>query len=206
MKGKFAFDLLDRHSNSLRNETRKSFRKEMRTVKEGFRLIDSLWWELDRLPKSHIRNVKLALLCRFTNHLFSQTALAERGLILDAINCARSATETTAFYWLVCISPESASKYDSEKSPRPVEIRRELERLGVDILELRDRYDQESTVSHVGNRTDNWQIDWNTSPDGLLMIGGGSSPQLQSIILSQVFHSAWRFFLHDPLFEIVEKN
>lgn len=206
MKGKFAFELLERHSNLLRNEARKSFRAEIRTVKEGFRLIDILWWELDKLPKSHIRNVKLALLCRFANHLLSQTFLAERGLILDSINCARSATETTAFYWLVCISPESASKYDAETSPRPVEIRRELERLGVDVLELRDRYSQESTVSHVGNRTDNWQIDWNSNPDGLLMIGGGSSSQLQSIILNQVFHSVMRFILHDPLFEVTEEN
>ncbi len=206
MKGKYGFDLLNRHSNSLMVETRKQFKEEVKMVKEAFRLLDSLREPINDLPKGHLRNVKLSLLTRFTNHLFAQTIMAERGLILDAINCARSATETTAFYWLVCVAPENAEKYDATHSPRPVEIRKELERLGVNVDDLRDQYQQESTASHVGNPTDNWQIDWLNDKDGLLMVGGGSSPELQSILLKQVLISAMRFFMHDPLFEIVESS
>lgn len=206
MKGKYDFDLLNRHSNSLALESRRTFKREVIHVKEAFRLIDRLWAPINELPKGHLRNVKLALLARFTNHLFSQTILTERGLILDAINCARSVTETTAFYWLVCVAPEFATKYDAEKSPRPVEIRKELENLGIDIEELKDRYGSESTASHVGNPTDSWQIDWRNEKDGLLMVGGGRSPELQRILLSQVFFSALQFFKHDPLFEIVQTD
>lgn len=177
----------------------------MKTAKEAFRLIDSLWWPINDQPRGHIRNVKLALLTRFTNHLYAQTILTERGLVLDAINCARSATETTAFYWLVCVSPESAQHYDANESPRPIEIRKELEKRGVDISELRDRYRDESTAAHVGNPTDNWQIDWQNEKDGMLMVGGGPNPKLQSILLEQVFFSALTFFKHDPLYEIREK-
>ncbi len=205
MKGKYGFDLLNRHSNHLMQESRRNYKKEMKTVKEAFRRLDSLRVTIDDLPKGHLRNVKLALLTRFTNHLFATTFLAERGLILDAINSVRSATETTAFYWLVCVAPENAKKYDEPESPRPVEIRKKLEELGVCVEELRDRYKYESIASHVGNPTDNWQIDWQNDKDGLLLVGGGSSPHLQSILLKQVFFSALLFFKHDPLFEIVEQ-
>lgn len=206
MKGKYQYDLLHRHSNALAISTRQKLKKEMRTAKEGFRLIDSLWWPINDLPRGHLRNVRLALLTRFTNHLFAQTILTERGLILDAINSARSATETTAFYWLVCVAPENAPQYDAQESPRPVEIRKELERRGIDISELRDRYQQESTAAHVGNPTDKWQMEWQNDKDGLLMVGGGPNLQLQSILLEQVFFSALTYFKHDPLYDVPEQT
>jgi antitoxin component HigA of HigAB toxin-antitoxin module len=187
MKGKYNFDLLVRHSNSLSLESRRIFKNEMKMVREGFRLLDSLWAGIHETQKGHYRNVRLALLARFTNHLLSQTTLAERGLLLDAINAARSATETTAFYWLICVSPDDAAKYDAEISPRPVEVRRDLEKRGVDVSDLREKYGLESTASHVGNRTDNWQINWISENNGLLMIGGGMVPDLQRILLKQVF-------------------
>lgn len=205
MKGKYQYNLLNRHSNALTIDTRKKLKKEMKTAKEAFRLIDSLWSPINDLPRGHLRNVKLALVARFTNHIFAQTILTERGLILDALNCARSATETTAFYWLVCVAPETAQQYDASESPRPVEIRKGLERRGIDISELRDRYQHESTAAHVGNPTDNWQIDWQNDKDGLLMVGGGPNLALQSILLEQVFFSAVTFFKHDPLYEISEQ-
>jgi hypothetical protein len=202
MKGKYLYELLVRHSNVVSLDSRKNFKNEIRTVKEAFRLLDSLRVSLDDLPKGHNRNVRLALLTRFTNHLFSQVILTERGLILDAINCARSATETTAFYWLVCLAPDKASEYDQDKSPRPVEVRKELEKLGVDVEDLKQRYQSESTAAHVGNPTDNWQINWLNDKDGLLLVGGGSNPKMQQLLLERVFFSALTFFKYDPLFDI----
>ena len=127
-------------------------------------------------------------------------------MILDAINSARSATETTAFYWLVCVDSENAKKYDAQSSPRPVEIRKTLEALGIDVSDLRGEYQAQSTASHVGNPTDNWQIDWKNEKDGLLMIGGGKSLDLQRMLLHDAWKSVLQFVKHDPSFDIVPKE
>ena len=158
MTGRYNFDLLLKHSNETALQTRRSMKPEMASVRESFAFLAKHFDRIERQPKSHIRNVKMALTGRFTNHLFSHFLLCERGVILDSINCVRSATEVTAFYWLVCRDPSSAGLYDAETSPRPVEIRKRLEKLGIDVDELREQYGFESLVSHVGNKYDNLQI------------------------------------------------
>ena len=195
---RYNFDLLYRHSNELALSTRRAFKKEVATVKASFGFLAQHFDRLERQPKSHARNVKMALTARFTNHLFAHVLLAERGLLLDAANCARSATETTAFYWLVCKDASAAGLYDAQESPRPVAIRKRLEDLGVDVGELREIYGYESAVSHVGNRYDNIQITWEKEWTGKLHIGGGGDPNVRRVMLNELPRYIAMFAMHDP--------
>jgi len=145
----------------------------------------------------------MALTARFINHLFSYVQLIERGLYLDAANCARSATETTAFYWLVCCDPAASKLYDETDSPRPVEIRKRLEDLGIDVSELKDVYGVQSSVSHVGNKYDNIQIHWkDIGKDGRFFIGGGQNAQLQKDMLQLVSAYIVSFIKQDESYEV----
>ncbi|MFT6557074.1 MAG: hypothetical protein ACJAYR_000925 [Sneathiella sp.] len=197
-KGRYHFDLLYRHSNELSLETRRTFKNEVKSIKEAFGFLDQHLAELEKSPKNHHRNVKMALTARFLNHLFSYVILTERGLILDASNCGRSATETTAFYWLVCKDPSSSSLYDKEQSPRPIDVRKKLEAIGVDVSELRDKYGFESNIAHVGNKYDNLQISWEKQKSGSLHIGGGGDVNTRREYLQAVSHYIYMFVLHDP--------
>lgn len=196
--GRYNYDLLYRHSNELALSTRRAFKKEAVTVKVSFGFLAQHFERLERQPKSHARNVRMALTARFTNHLFAHVLLAERALLLDAVNCARSATETTAFYWLVCKDPSAAGLYDAPESPRPVEIRKRLEALGVDVRDLRDQYGFESAVTHVGNRYDNLQISWEQERTGKLLIGGGGDASVRRAMLNELPRYIALFAMHDP--------
>ena len=195
--GRYRFDLLCRHSNELSLSARQLFKQEFVGVKSGFDFLDQHFGRLESQPISHIRNVKMALTARFTNHLFSYVLLVERGLLLDAANCVRSATETLAFYWLVCKDSSTAVLYDAQESPRPVEIRKRLEILAVDVKELRDQYSFESAVAHVGNKYDNLQIDWEHEKTGKLLIGGGGNVNLRREMLRSVGRYIALFAKHD---------
>lgn len=203
---KYGYDLLLRHSNDLALHSRRNFKKEMTKVREVFLALSRHFAMLLEKPKSHSNNVKLALTTRFANHLFSAVQLIERGLLLDAATCLRSATETTAFYWLVDSDPASASLYDAEKSPRPVEIRKKLEALGIDISDLRERYGIESGVGHVGNRSDNLQIAWESNRDGVLLYGGGAQPGSQKLMLEDVQMYLVNFFRADSTYEVKQSE
>ena len=198
IRGRYQYDLLNRHSNELALETRRSFKKEVTVVKKSFGFLAQHIDRLEHEPKSHVRNVKMALTARFINHLFSHVLLAERGLLLDAANCARSATETLAFYWLVCKEPSSAGLYDAEESPRPVDIRKRLEGLGIDVSDLRKQYGYESAVSHVGNKYDNLQITWEKERTGMLHIGGGGDANVRRSMLNELPKYIALFAMHDP--------
>ena len=196
--GRYQFDLLYRHSNELALDTRRTFKKEVVTVKASFGFLAQHLDRLERQPKSHVRNVRMALTARFTNHLFAHVLLAERGLLLDAANAARSATETLAFYWLVCNDDSAAGLYDAQESPRPVDIRKRLEALGIDVNELRAHYGYESAVSHVGNKYDNLQISWEKERTGKLHIGGGGDPNVRRAMLDGLPRYIAMFAMHDP--------
>lgn len=196
--GRYHFDLLYRHSNELALTTRRTFKAEVATVKASFGFLAQHFDRLERERKSHVRNVKMALTARFMNHLFAHVLLAERGLLLDAANCARSATETTAFYWLVGKDASAAGLYDAQESPRPVEIRKRLETLGVDVSDLRENYGYESAVSHVGNKYDNLQITWEKERTGKLQIGGGGDPNMRRAMLNELPKFIAMFVMHDP--------
>jgi len=108
------------------------------------------------------------LACKLMNHVYSGLILAENGLILDSILCERNALETIAFHWLVCIEKESAKEYLENDSPRPVEVRKRLEKYGVDINSIKDLYASGSRVIHVGREGERFQSQWATLSEGKL--------------------------------------
>lgn len=195
---RYSFDLIIKHSNETSLRVRKEFRKEVSNVKSIFIVLDNLFRGREQYPISLQRNVQLALIARFTNHIFSLFLLSERGLILDAFNASRSAIETTAFYWLVCIDPSAANLYQGERSLAPVKVREMLEARGVDVKELRELYSLESGISHVGNDYDNLQIRWEERKTGKLLIGGSFDPEIQKHILKSIPVMATMFVQHDP--------
>jgi hypothetical protein len=197
MRKRYNFDLLLKHSNETALSTRRNHKPQMACVRSAFGFLDVHFHRLEQKPVGLVRNVKLALTARFTNHLFSMVQLCERGLVLDAFNCSRSGIETSAFYWLVCLDPQTAALYEAERSQPPVEVRKRLETLGVEVKELRELYSYESAIAHVGNKYDNLQIRWDEGASGKLMVGGGSVPLVQRAILETVPSTVARFVRHD---------
>ncbi len=193
MNKSYRYELLMRHSNETALNTRRELKHQVMEARKIFGFLDRHFRSLEQTPKGLVRNVKMALTARFTNHLFSALFLIERGLILDAFNFSRSALETTAFYWLVCHDQTAASLYEGEKSLPPVEIRRRLESLGVDVHKIRELYAFESTVAHVGNRYDSLQIQWEKGDQGKLLIGGGRNSNLQRAMLGGLGMAVARF-------------
>ena len=98
----------------------------------------------------------------------------------------------------MCLDPSSVSLYDSKSSPRPVEIRKKLESLGVDVSDLKDLYQVQSSISHVGNPYDYIQIKWTDMNKGHFCIGGGSNSKFESISLNFISTSIFLFLRHDP--------
>jgi len=135
----------------------------------------------------------MALTAKFINNIIAALMLVERGLLLDAFNSLRSGIEATAFYWLVCRDTAAALLYDAEKSPQPVEVRKRLEELGVDVTTIRELYSLASAVAHVGNQYDQIQIRWERDRDGKLLIGGGSHPEVQRTMLEDIVRATFRF-------------
>lgn len=205
VKGRYNFDLVNRHSSLVASECRRVNSERFKSVKDTLSFLGQIIDEIGGEPKSHQRNVRMALATRFFNHLYSQLILTERGLLLDAANASRSAIETTAFYWLVCLDANSAALYDAESSPRPVEIRKKLQELVIDVSDLQGIYKHQSEVAHVGNFYDNMQIKWGANRDGQLLVGGGSEPETQRISLNAIVASILLFLRYDPNHEVVEK-
>ncbi len=203
-KGRYNFELVMRHSNVLAVESRKNNKERHGSARKTLSFLGKIIDEIGDEPKSHQRNVRMALATRFFNHLLSQMLLTERGLFLDASNASRSATETTAFYWLICLDPSAASLYDASSSPRPVEIRKQLENLNIDVSELRDIYSHQSEVAHVGNSYDNMQIRWSKNNTGELSVGGGANNEVENASFNAIVASILIFLRYDPNYEISE--
>jgi hypothetical protein len=195
---RYDFDPLFKHSNEVATRTRREFRHEVAAIKAALRCLDVLFHGLQAKPISLQSNVRMALVARFTNHLWSQFLLCERGLILDCFNASSTALETTALYWLICVNSTAASLYGAERSVPPVKMRERLEAEGVDVAELRDLYSFESGVGHVGNHSDNLQIRWEGGGTGHLLLGGGYLPHMQGPILQSIPASILRVVRHDP--------
>ena len=90
-----------------------------------------------------------------------------------------------------------AAFYDVERSPKPIEVRKRLEALGIDVGPLRDLYSFQSEVAHVGNKTDMLQIAWEKDTNGRLLIGGGVDLTVQRALLISMIKAAFRFVRYD---------
>ncbi|MCI0555483.1 MAG: hypothetical protein L0287_31440 [Anaerolineae bacterium] len=73
-----------------------------------------------------------------------------------------------------------ATQYEQGDVPRPVEVRRRLERLGADINHLKDLYASGSEVAHVGRKSERFHSQWVTAREGKLLFGGAFVPSDQS--------------------------
>jgi hypothetical protein len=200
-RGKYGFQMLSRHSNHLALESRKLFKSENNTIERTFSVLDELFAYLQRQPSNLARNVKLVLLTRFINHLLAAHILLERGLILDVHNLFRSALETTAFYWLICLQPQSAEQIVAPTSPRPVEIRKRIEQLGGDLAGLKAEYGFLSEVGHVGNPTEHIQLDWQSPKNAKLLVGGARNIEVERHLLKHVPNMVGRFIFYEPAFK-----
>jgi len=203
-KWRYNFELIMRHSNVLALESRKNHKKRHSSARKTLSFLGQIIDEIGKEPQNHQRNVRMALATRFFNHLLSQMLLTERGLFLDASNSSRSATETTAFYWLVCLDPSASSLYDASSSPRPVEIRKRLEELNIDVSELRDIYSHQSEVAHVGNSYDNMQIRWGKNNNAELSVGGGADHEIEKKSLNAIAAFILIFLRYDPNYKVSE--
>lgn len=197
---RYSYDLLLRHSNDVAINTRRALKQPVKEARKLFSFLGTHFHTIEQEPAGLPRNVRLALTARFINHQFSELMLIERGLLLDAFNCARSALEATAFYWLVTTDPTTATLCDSPRSPRPIEIRKRLEDLGIDIAPLRELYTLQSEVAHVGNATDHLQIQWEDKDNGHLLVGGGGDKNVQQALLIGMVKAVFRYVKHDTAY------
>lgn len=77
--------------------------------------------------------------------------LACMGLILDGVACFKTAFEALQYGRLISLKTEQAATFmNVDRSLRPVEVRRELEKLGHSVEIARRQYSMLSTFSHVG--------------------------------------------------------
>ncbi|MGB2442604.1 hypothetical protein [Planktomarina sp.] len=205
-KSRYQFAALERHSQALANETESKCAENRLAASNTISFLGSVFETVEQQPKSLFRNVRLMLIARFMNHLYSMFLLVERGLFLDAHACARAATESTAFYWMICIDQCYAEEYIKEQSPRPVEVRKELEKRGVDVKELKDIYSHQSEVVHVGNSSDQMQVRWHDLENGEIGIGGRSETELQRSAFNAIVASMVIFLRYDPDFKPVERS
>lgn len=204
-QSRFQFSKIAKHSQGLVREAKEKCSERRRAATETISFIGFIFETVEQQPKSLFKNVRQMLIARFLNHLYSMFILVERGLFIDAYSCARSATETTAFYWAICVDHEFAENYDRSRSPQPVDVRKKLEAHGIDISEIKDVYRHQSEVVHVGNKSDQLQVRWDDPINGQISVGGGSDPELQRSAFNAIVAMMVIFLRYDPDFEPVEK-
>jgi hypothetical protein len=174
---KYSLDALETHTQTIRILAKKALKEYRLALDEGLAKFNSYINFLERLPPSPERNVKMLLACKFLNHIYSSLLLTECGLSVDAILCVRNALETVAFHRLVCLDPTAAAQYLSDKTPRPVEVRKRLKALGEDINILGKLYSMDSNLTHVSRASERFHLEWETQRNGLLKFGGEFSEQ-----------------------------
>lgn len=201
---RYSPEALEKHSNTVQQQCTNECNERRSAAIEAISFLGHVFETTETEPISLQRNVRLMLIGRMMNHLYAEFLLIERGLSLDAQNAARSAIESTAWYWLVCIQPAAADDYDTESSPRPVEIRKRLEKEGVDVEEIRDAYSNYSHVAHVGNKLDRIQVDWSTQ--SRVLIGGSENAEFQNAMFNEIVAKMVLFLRYDPTFEPVQKG
>jgi len=180
---RYNFSGLQAHTKAIRLGAQRAIRKNRTVLNQAFSDFNEFIEGIERQPPSLCRNVKLELCCKVFNHVYSGLLLVEAGLVVDALICERSAWETTAFHWLVCIDPSAAADYERNEVPRPVEVRRALERYGVDVSPLREIYSRGCEMAHVGRQGERFDNHLQTALQGRLLFGGSGSPADQDHLL-----------------------
>lgn len=133
------------------------------------------------------------IVCRFANSIYATMRLACMGLILDGVACFRTAFEALQYGRLISLKPELASTFmDVEGSLRPVEVRKELERLGHNVDLARKQYSMLSTFSHVGGLGETLTTE-DIGGNVAFKIGGYLDPPLQKRLITDCHKACGEF-------------
>lgn len=169
---RYSLPALRRHTRSVRTDGASLIEHHQRSLDAAVRRFDEFFAGLDEESGNLQKNVRKLLATSFFNHWYSALLLIESGLVVDGVLCARNAMEALAFHWLVCVDSAAADGYHAGRIPKPVEVRRQLEALGVDVSHIRDSYATGSEISHVGRQSERFHLEWQAADRGQLMIGG----------------------------------
>lgn len=176
---KYTFENIRRHSKIISADTSKVLQENQEFIIKAFDDFDEYLMSLESQPISPARNVTMMLACKLFNHVYSAIVLVENGLIVDSILCGRNALETVAFYWLMQVDENAVNEYLNNEIPRPIDVRKRLEKKGVDISQIRELYALDSQVTHVGRDGERFHTKWFDSSKGELFFGGTFSPKDQ---------------------------
>ena len=142
---------------------------------EAVDVFSDFFEELEKMPISTERNVKMLLATRFFNHILSSLILTLYGLYVDSVICSRTAIESLAAFKLICANPKKAELYSKGKFLLPIEVRKELENLGytTEANNIRTIYKSDSELTHITRDHERFSMDYNHSTkDGQLFVGG----------------------------------
>ncbi|MBW4693347.1 MAG: hypothetical protein KME27_16470 [Lyngbya sp. HA4199-MV5] len=195
-ESRYSLEKLRKHSESVRLKSLSLQKEQQDFIEKAFADFSENLAEIEQQPPTLERNVKLILACKLFNHVYSGFILAERGLIVNAVLCERNALETIAFHWLVSLDGNALHEYEQGNVPRPVEVRRRLEKLGVDVENIRSIYASGSEISHVGRESERFHSRWESSFEGRLLFGGDFAPDDQAEMFR--FLPALLYLFHQP--------
>ncbi len=173
-RGRYSLGALRGHTEHIRIKSRRKLRGTSPELDEAFAVLARFIGELEGLPRCLAPNVHLLLSCRFMNQVYAALLLAESGLFAEAAICERAAIETLSAAKLLQVNPSIEQQYESGRFLKPVEVRKELERLGYpeEVECLRGLYGVTSDVMHVSRAAERWSTKWLSADEGTLLLGG----------------------------------
>ncbi len=176
-RSQYSYKAIRKHSDRMRTSSAGIFLKHQRDLHSSFLAFDKYVADLESSTQGLLKNVRMLLACKFLNHILSSLLLAERGLVVDALSCQRNALETHLFDVLVQVDRAHAETYESDEVPKPVEVRKRLEKLGFNIATFRLLYGSFSDVLHVGRPSERWTLEMETEKKGTIKFGGAFSQE-----------------------------
>jgi hypothetical protein len=174
MEERYSFKRLRYHTAYIKSKTQHSFVSKIDSLENAFSSFDKYFLELENKEKTLENNVRKILAVSFINHMYSALILVECGLIPGALICERKALEILAFEFVLRINPEYTNKYNKNKIPTAVEVRKELEKRGMveESKKIRELYSPLSGVVHAGRDDNNLISNYLDKDSWELSVGG----------------------------------
>jgi hypothetical protein len=124
--------------------------------------------------------------------LHDETKAADRTSLIR-LACLKTAFEALQYVRLISLDPKFASNFmDVEKSLRPVEVRKQLEKMGHDVEFTRKKYAMLSTFSHIGGVGETLILE-DIGGNVAFKIGGYLDPSLQKRIIQDCYKACGEF-------------
>jgi hypothetical protein len=171
---KYTFEKLKKHTEMIQSNAEPLISKNKVAWDDAVTLFSEYFQKLEDSPESTIKNVKMLLVARFMNHLYSSFLLVVSGMSSDAVTCQRSAIEVLSAYKLLCVEPELAEKYNKDKFLKPYEVRDQLGNLGYpeEKEKIKGIYSSASGITHVNRDHERFTVKWEQECSSVLYIGG----------------------------------